>query len=363
MHSAKKILFVSGFLPSSRVPSGGQKLVCRILKDITASHEVTLLAFCNENEAPYLDYADFKSCAQVKIFMIGRVTRAYAAMRHPHLPMIACARYEMAHDWLRKTLSGQPHDIAWFEFIQCASLMSLLPRNLPSRLVVHDLFHQAHERKAAQTSGPARVFWQWEADRTKQWESRIIKGAREVITLTEKDKQVAQTITGRSDIAVRYPQVEEVYHGISKARGPRIVRGLILFWGQLSRRENEDAVIWFVRKILPSIRLERPNSKLVVAGANPGPSVLKLACGHVEVRGFVADPVLLFESAEIAIAPLRLGAGVKIKVAEYLAAGIPSVATTVGAEGIRPSGLLHVADGTADFGNACVALMAPQQHE
>jgi len=363
MPSAQKILFVSGFLPSRRVPSGGQRLVHRILEDAAAKHEVTLLAFCNEREAQYLDLSDFKGCARAKVFNLGRATRAFSSVRYPHLPMIACARFAAARGWLWEALRSRPPDAAWFEFIQCASLMSLLPRGLPSRLVVHDLFHQAHERRAAQASGPARLFWEWEAARTKRWESRVISGASEVITLTDKDRDMAQDISGRTDITVRYPDVDTVYHGIAARRGPKIVRGSILFWGQMSRRENEDAAIWFVREILPSIRLRRPDARLVIAGAGPGPSVMRLACEHVEVPGFVADPAGCFESAEIAVAPLRLGAGIKIKVAEYLAAGIPAVATSVGAEGIRPSSLLRVADSAADFSNACVALMAPLPHE
>jgi glycosyltransferase involved in cell wall biosynthesis len=362
MERLKKILFVSGFLPSHRVPSGGQKLVYRILNELTATHEVTLLAFCNEKELPYLDASDFKSCAQVKIFTIKEVSRAYFAMRYPHLPMIACARYGMAADWLRQALGQKTYDLAWFEFIQSASLLSLLPPGLPSRLVVHDLFFQAHERKAAQAKGLAKRFWQWEAVRTKRWESKAILAAKEVCTLTDKDRQVAQEITGRRDIGLRYPEVDHFYHEIGRSRGPEIVRGKILFWGHMSRRENEDAVIWFVREILPLIRSHRPHGKLVIAGANPSAAVLHLADDKVEVTGFVADPISLFTSTEIAIAPLRLGAGIKIKVAEYLAAKVPTVATTVGAEGIRSSPLLHTADDAVGFSQACIALMAPSSH-
>jgi glycosyltransferase involved in cell wall biosynthesis len=277
--------------------------------------------------------------------------------------MISSARYGLSHEWLRGVIRAQAYDLAWFEFIQSASLLPLLPPSLPSRLVVHDFFFQAHERKATQAAGIARIFWQWEARRTKRWESLAISRAKEVVTLTEKDKEVAQAITGRRDIGVRYPEVDEVFHDIGRTRGPRVAKGTILFWGQMSRRENEDAAIWFVRDILPSIRLRRPGAKLIIAGANPGPSVLKLASGNVEVTGFVADPVGLFHSAEVAIAPLRLGAGIKIKVAEYLAAGIPTVVTTVGAEGIKHSRLLRIADRPADFSEACIALMAPQLHE
>ncbi|HEY5227061.1 MAG TPA: glycosyltransferase [Opitutaceae bacterium] len=355
-----RILFVSGFLPSNRVPSGGQKLVSRVLTDLAANNKVTLLAFSNEREAEHLNHDDFRMCTQAKVFSIGRATRAYSALRHPGLPLVAAARYEVAQAWVRRAVAEQSYDLAWFEFIQCASLIPPLPGTLPTRLVVHDLFYQAHERKAARASGLARAFWKREATRTRAWEARMISRATEVVTLTEKDRSAAQELSGRSDIRVRYPDVDEIYHTIARIRGPHISRGLILFWGQMSRAENEDAMVWFVREILPSIRRSRPHARLVIAGSHPGPAVRRLACDHVEVTGFVPDPIPIFQAAEIAVAPLRLGAGIKIKVAEYIAAGIPTVVTSIGAEGIRPSRFLQVSDTAASFSKICLSLIAPE---
>ena len=334
-------------------------MVHQILETLTADHQVTLLAFCNEREEPHLNQADFERFARVKIFTIKKMARMYGGVRYPRLPLVAAARFWAAREWLVETLRDHSFDFVWFEFIQCASLMALVPPDISTRLVVHDLFFQAHERKATQAKGLTRFFWQWEAARTKRWEAEVISRAKEVFTLTEKDKAVAETITGRSDLTVRYPEVDKVYHDIAKVRGLDIRRGTILFWGQMSRRENEDGISWFVREIMPSIRQQRPHAKLIIAGANPTAAVLKLACDWVEITGFVADPHALFQTAEIAVAPLRLGAGIKIKVAEYMAAGIPTVATAIGAEGIRPSSLLHVSDRGDDFTHACVTLLAP----
>jgi len=355
----RNILFVSGFLPSNRVPSGGQKLVSRVLDELASNNKVTLLAFSNEKEEEHLQQGDFKKCKEVKVFTVTRGPRVLSAVRHPGLPFIACARYSVAREWIASKVRAQAFDMAWFEFIQCAALIASVPPAVPTRLVVHDLFYQAHERKAARASALMKAFWRREARRTRLWEATMIASATEVFTLTEKDRYAAERISGRSDVVVRYPEVEEIYHRIAKVRGPHISKGMILFWGQMSRIENEDAVIWFVREILPSIRLARPHVRLVIAGANPGPAVLKLASQCVEVTGFIPDPIPIFQAAEIAVAPLRLGAGIKIKVAEYVAAGIPTVVTSIGAEGIRPSPLLQVSDKATGIISLCVSLIAP----
>ena len=75
--------------------------------------------------------------------------------------------------------------------------------------------------------------------------------------------------------------------------------------------------------------------------------------------GAVDDPVLVFQAATLCVAPLRFGAGVKIKVLQMLDAGATVVATTVGAEGIAAKDSLVVAD-DAEFVTAVCRLMASQ---
>jgi glycosyltransferase involved in cell wall biosynthesis len=71
-----------------------------------------------------------------------------------------------------------------------------------------------------------------------------------------------------------------------------------------------------------------------VVGSNPSPDVLELASETVEVHGWVADLVPLHRQCRLSVAPLRFGAGVKGKVGESLAAGLPTVCTPVAAEGM-----------------------------
>ncbi|MGH8020351.1 MAG: glycosyltransferase [Opitutaceae bacterium] len=61
--------------------------------------------------------------------------------------------------------------------------------------------------------------------------------------------------------------------------------------------------------------------------------------------------------AALSIAPLRMGSGIKIKVVQSIEAGIPTVATPIGAEGVRPSPLLHVADSIGAFASTCIRLL------
>jgi hypothetical protein len=141
--------------------------------------------------------------------------------------------------------------------------------------------------------------------------------------------------------------------GVDKRSGLFFVGG---FWHQ----PNSDAVTWFVEKIWPQIRSELPECRFRIAGSNPGDEVLALArTPGVEVIGFVPDLMPLFDSARVFVAPLRYGAGVKGKVGQSLAHGLPVVTTAVGAEGMKLLDGEHalIANDPAAFARQVVRLL------
>jgi glycosyltransferase involved in cell wall biosynthesis len=357
MSAPAACLFVSGFLPSRSVPSGGQKLVNAILREKAAQGPVVLLAFCNDQEKAHWNQGEFDFCSAAAVFPLTRADRLVAAVRHPSLPLVTSARYAAASRWWRNQGRSWQFGEVWIEFMQGASVLDLLPSDLPSTLVVHDVLHQALERRSVGARGWARWMYRLEGARTRRWESKVLRRAGRVLTLTDKDRDLIRICAGRTDVEVRYPVVDECYRRVR--RGPETVeRDTILFWGQMSRQENVDAVRWFAEAVLPAIRRERPSVRFLIAGANPTPEVRALVGAGVEVLGFVEDPVALFGRVGMAVAPLRLGSGIKIKVIESLAAGIPTVATPVGAEGVRPEPLLTVATEPEEFARRCCERLA-----
>jgi hypothetical protein len=123
---------------------------------------------------------------------------------------------------------------------------------------------------------------------------------------------------------------------------------------------NIDAVQWFVEQVWPLIHQKRPNLKFIIAGSATSPEVLNLAKRPgVEVVGYVEDLTPLFRRARVFVAPLRYGAGVKGKVGQSMAQGLPIVATRVAAEGMNAvvGKDLLVADEPAAFAAAVIRLL------
>ena len=107
----------------------------------------------------------------------------------------------------------------------------------------------------------------------------------------------------------------------------------LLFIGGFGHTPNVDAAHWLVEEIMPLVWAEIPGVKLVLLGANPPPSVQALASKSVLVPVFIHDVAPYFRKARIFVAPLRYGAGVKGKIGQALAFGLPIVTTPIGVEG------------------------------
>jgi glycosyltransferase involved in cell wall biosynthesis len=120
------------------------------------------------------------------------------------------------------------------------------------------------------------------------------------------------------------------------------LRQNLIFVAGFAHPPNADAAEWFVRDVLPIVRLKHPDLHLDLVGSNPCDAVVALQEQGIDVTGFVTDEelALRYRAARVVVAPLRYGAGVKGKVIEAMHSGVPCVTTSAGAQGLA---------GTADF--------------
>ncbi len=111
-------------------------------------------------------------------------------------------------------------------------------------------------------------------------------------------------------------------------------RGGLMFIGGFMHSPNEDGIVWFVESILPLVREQLPNVHLYVVGSHPSEKIKALSSEHISVTGYVEDVSPYFEKSRVFVSPLRYGAGVKGKIGQSMAFGLPVVTTAVGAEGM-----------------------------
>lgn len=115
-----------------------------------------------------------------------------------------------------------------------------------------------------------------------------------------------------------------------------VTQPIFLFAGVMDYPPNIDAVMWFVNNAWQNILKQWPDAKFYIAGMNPTDKVQQLAnISGIEVTGFVEDIKPYFDQANIFVAPFRIARGVQNKILQAFACGLPVIATSMGAEGIR----------------------------
>jgi glycosyltransferase involved in cell wall biosynthesis len=147
-------------------------------------------------------------------------------------------------------------------------------------------------------------------------------------------------------------------HGISRpAHPPRL-----LFVGQFGVTHNDDAVDWLLDEIWPRVRTRAPHAELWLVGKHPTARVLAASSSTagVHVAGDVPDVRPYLAAATLSIVPIRFGSGTRLKVLESMAAGVPVVATSIGASGLGAEDGVHcrIADRAEELADACADLLA-----
>jgi glycosyltransferase involved in cell wall biosynthesis len=132
-----------------------------------------------------------------------------------------------------------------------------------------------------------------------------------------------------------------------------------VFNGVLDYRPNLDAALYLVDEIWPLVRKRCPSAQLLLVGRGSPADRRRLEREGVVVTGEVPDVRPYLERAAVALVPIRMGGGTRLKVVEGLAMGKAMVSTNLGCEGIavRDGEHLLVADTPGDFAAAVVSLL------
>lgn len=355
------LIFFSMHLPSPDVPQAGQKICYGHLKKISDIRAVDLVAYTNKHESGYFNPDIYTDCKTSTFLRLTNLRRLINFLTNPLQPLkVAIRNDKRAIKRINDLLSDDSLvDEIMIEYEQGAFIIPKLRKRVRTTVVFHDVISQsiARRQKAASLWRPSRYFHLLQLRLAERWERGLAKYIDTAIVLSEKDRVLLENLGfDPHRVRVEYPAVAPKFYTADRSR---YEPDRILFWGAMDRDENQDAVIWFVRYILPAIKQSIPGIKFTILGANPGTEVLRLVSDVVQVTGFVDDPLPYFETAALSVAPLRYGAGIKLKVLEALAAKLPVVATSVAAEGISAtSNELEIADDEASFAQAVIGKLS-----
>jgi glycosyltransferase involved in cell wall biosynthesis len=179
-----------------------------------------------------------------------------------------------------------------------------------------------------------------------------------VFTVTGNEKELL--LNEIPDLHVEVlPNIHEI---VKKARSFH-ERKDIMFIGSFLHQPNEDAVLFFVKEVFPLIRKKIPDLRFFVVGSDPLDSILRLDSETIKVTGYVKDVEPYFENCRVFVAPLRYGAGMKGKIGQSMAYGLPVVTTTIGAEGIGLKNEINalISDAPEEFADSVIRLYSDEE--
>jgi GT2 family glycosyltransferase/glycosyltransferase involved in cell wall biosynthesis len=221
-------------------------------------------------------------------------------------------------------------------FVNAFKYAGVIRSAMPKARIIYsvaDLHHLRLEREAAVTGDPAIAR-----------EAAVLK-TREVAALSMADQVIVHSAHEAAYLAgaVAEDRLNVIPWTVKPRPGPLPFarRQGITFLGGYRHTPNVDAVTFFVEQVMPHLRALVPGIVFRIAGSHMPDGFHRLAAADVLLEGFVPDLGEYLGRQRLMVAPLRYGAGVKGKVLESLAHGLPCVATTMAAEGM---GLTHAED-------------------
>jgi polysaccharide biosynthesis protein PslH len=248
-----------------------------------------------------------------------------------------------------------------FDAIVCDFLASAanIPQLGNAVLFQHNVESTTWKRHAEYASTPwHRAYCRGQYERMLRYEAEVCRAAKKIIAVSGADAATMHALYGATGVCSIPTGVDIEYFAPPNVAAPKQD---LVFLGAMDWRPNIDGLNWFARSVLPLIRRRRPDCSLAVVGRSPTAQVRGLAQTdlHIHVTGTVDDVrPYLWESA-VSIVPLRIGGGTRLKIYEAMAAKIPVVSTSIGAEGldIHDGENIAIADSPPDFAQACLALL------
>lgn len=269
---------------------------------------------------------------------------------------------EAISDRLWDLIARVEADVVHVEMDYAAALLGLPMWSAPIPIVLDSgcTYHLSYLREVCWARSPVsrlRALVRW--FRLRRYEARLAAGVDVVVVVSAKEAAILR----RLHPGVHSPVVPNAVDCGAFPCPP--LGSEILFCGALTWPPNRDAVLFFLRRILPRIRAAGYQPRVALVGAGTDPAVQRLAgaVGSVLLPGQVPDILTWYARAGVVINPMRGGGGTRFKVLEGMASGRPVVSTRIGAEGIEVTDgreVLLADDPTAFADAVCYVLRNPE---
>ncbi len=341
----KKMLFLSPELPFP-AHSGGKLKSLKLVEHFAKQFELTLACPLKLEDSQHL--SQFRKEQQLKDMFTSPVVieRSLKNLLISHLKGIPLNVYRTESPEVKKQLKAcnEEFDIIFVDHFEAAQYV---PEHFQGQLVyhAHNTYHQMWLRFSEQDGFlPHRIAAGIEAQRVRRYETQLCNKVDLVFAAPNDIESLRSAGADQADFRTTYHLGDDQRLFSEDLEFSKTEESLV-YVGYLGWEPNATGLVWFLSEVWPALSKARPALVLNIAGKNPDQRLQDLvsATPNVNLCGFVEDLETLFRSSRVNIAPLHFGSGMKVKVLDAMARGLPTVTAAVGAEGIAAIHGRHLA--------------------
>jgi glycosyltransferase involved in cell wall biosynthesis len=336
-----KILFLTNKLPYAEVAGGHRIIYERIRYLAEHGYQVGLLSFIqNESEEQIESLRPLLS----ELYTLPHpnrkiLTRAFHDYISLSRPAVFWKSY--SEEMIKKTGEVCEHgkyDLILAEFSEMGQYLHKNPYLSAIHKVIscHRCVTAAYEKYTALGEIKLKLYLKSlpQLRGLQKYEFDMYRSADRVLVLTPQDRFTMQYYAQDLAVSVAPAGVDINYLQDSPAL-PK--EPIVLLTGFMGDPANEDGVLWFYHHVWPRLSERHPDVKFYIVGAGAGPRIQRLARRdpRIVVTGFVKDLRPYRARARVFVTPVRLGSGMRTKVLEAMAAGLPVVSTSLGMAGLE----------------------------
>jgi glycosyltransferase involved in cell wall biosynthesis len=336
-----KILFLTNKLPHAEV-AGGHRIIYQRIRYLTErGHQVGVLSFIQDEKKERVETLRPLLCSLTTLPHPHRnfIVRAF----HDYLSLSRPAVFWKSYaEPMMKAVGEEAeqgkYDIVIAEFSEMGQYLYKNPYLSAVHKVIscHRCVTAAYEKYTELGEVKMRLHLKSipQLRGLQKYEFNMYRCADRILVLTPQDRFTMQYYA--QDLAISVAPVGVDIQQL-QADPPVPKEPIILLTGFMGDPANEDSVEWFYHHVWPQLRSKHPEVKFYIVGAAPGRRIKKIAQKdpRVVVTGSVKDLRPYRDRARVFVSPVRLGSGLRTKVLEAMAGGVPVVSTSLGMAGIE----------------------------
>jgi GT2 family glycosyltransferase/glycosyltransferase involved in cell wall biosynthesis len=327
-----RVLFVSpyGLAPASH---GGAVFMQLAVRELSRQAEVHLVALLDEEweREAHEELRPFVASMQFLVRMTGQPAQSFS------LRPGAVGEFQSHElEWLlHRTMLTHSIDVLQLEYMQLGQYACEF-QHILCALFEHDLYFQSIARQLeTNRSWLFRIPAGIEYLRALHWELRMLRRLDLVQVCTRANEEYllsfAPDLAGHTRAGLRAAiRVEDFTPRLTPREGHTL-----LFVGGFRHLPNLEAMQWFFENVVPLLKARGVEFRVVAIGADPPPAyIFPHSDGILEMAGFRESIAEDLREAAVFLCPIQSGSGIRVKLLEAFAYGIPVVATPLGAEGL-----------------------------